>query len=402
MKEHREKKSRGAYVMAALVALTALGGALGAANSAQGALGEGARMFAVNVGKGDALIVQAGDYACLVDAGKPWAMGRVKSALEALGIEALDAVFLTHPDDDHAGGLEWLAASDIPVGAWYASGMYAEVKPDKHPALKAALARGQDVQWLVRGDSVPLGDSGAVFRVLAPQTLMTDKDDNNSLVMMLETDAGRMLLTGDMELPQEALLMAQGDDLSCRVLKAPNHGDGDTLSAAFAFACAAEAAVISTDGYEKPGTPDPGVLERLAAAGTACYVTQDCELGFDVILSSDGALRVESVAFGEEIAQGVGLSAVIPGEDLITVTNAGADRDISGWYLYSLRGDELYAFPRGTRLSAGASVTVGSRSSKGDYDLLWDDKKVVHPSKEDTVILYDRYGRYVGEMSNGQ
>ena len=92
--------------------------------------------------------------------------------------EALDAVFLTHTDGDHAGGLWWLSESDIPVGAWYAPAYYTGVKDEKHPAVKAALARGQSVQWLRRGDSVPLGDTGAVLRVLAPDRLFEDKDNN--------------------------------------------------------------------------------------------------------------------------------------------------------------------------------------------------------------------------------
>jgi myo-inositol-hexaphosphate 3-phosphohydrolase len=35
------------------------------------------------------------------------------------------------------------------------------------------------------------------------------------------------------------------------------------------------------------------------------------------------------------------------------------------------------------------------------YDLLWNDKKVIHKSKSDTIYLYDRFGRYVDSQSNG-
>ena len=103
---------------AAAAIAVALGGCATAATGAS----DPVELFAVNVGKGDALLVRVDDYVCLIDAGKARSMGRIRAAMDCLGIEALDAVFLTHPDDDHAGGLEWLAASDIPVGAWYASG----------------------------------------------------------------------------------------------------------------------------------------------------------------------------------------------------------------------------------------------------------------------------------------
>ena len=75
-------------------------------------------LFAVNVGKGDALILRADGSTGLIDTGKASALGRVVSALKRLGVERLDAVFITHTDDDHAGGLEWLAPLDaLPVGA---------------------------------------------------------------------------------------------------------------------------------------------------------------------------------------------------------------------------------------------------------------------------------------------
>ena len=361
----------------------------------------GVRLFAVNVGTGDALILTVGDCAVLIDAGKAKAMGRVRSALKALGVDRLDAVLLTHTDDDHAEGLSWLAESDIPVGTWYASAMYTGVKEKKHPAVKAAAARGQSVAWLRRGDSVPLGDTGAALDVLAPISLAADKDDNNSLVMMLRTDQGRMLLTGDMELPEEAELIGMGDDLSCAVLKVPNHGDGDATGQALAEAASAQIAVISTDSGEKPGTPDGEVVSRLMRAGTTCWVTQDSGLGVDVRLEG-GAAAAEYLPIDGAVNTGVVLTEVVPGEDLVTLYNGGDAADLTGWYLYSDRGDELYAFPEGCVLAAGASVTVGSRSSRsGAYDLLWDDKKVIHKSKPDEISLYDGYGRIVDSLDNG-
>ena len=358
-------------------------------------------LFAANVGKGDALLLVVDGWAGLIDTGKPQARGRVLSAMAAMGVTALDAVFITHTDNDHTGGLGWLADSDIPVGAWYASGYFTGVKPEKHDAVKAAAKRGQEVNWLRRGDTVPLGATGALLRVLAPFEQFEDKDDNNSLVMMLETAQGRMLFTGDMELPEEASLLMKGDDLSCDVLKAPNHGDDDTVSESFARAAGAELVVISTDGQEKPGTPDDGVVARLEAAGGTCWVTEDTGLGIRVTLSG-GAASAAAVDINEAPAQDVAVATVVPGDDLVTLRNDGADRDLTGWYLYSDRGNELYAFPDGFVLGAGRTLTVGTRSSdEGSYDLLWDDKKVIHKSKTDDILLFDRWGRCVDNRSNG-
>ena len=380
----------------ALLLIAALLGGCGAESG-----GSSVRLFAVNVGKGDALILKAGDWVGLIDAGKPSAMGRVRAALKGLGVEKLNAVFLTHTDDDHAGGLDWLAQSDMPVDNWYAPAMYTGVKEKKHPMILAAALRGQAVQWLQRGDALSL-PGGATLRVLAPASLFEDKDDNNSLVMMLESGQGKMLLTGDMELPEEAELLGQGDDLRCAVLKVPNHGDDDTTSAEFAKAASARVAVISTDSQEKPGTPDPGVVRRLEAAGTTVVVTQDAGMGLLVTLEG-GEATVKAVDIEAPPVSGPYIADVDPDDDTIALGNSGsANVDLSGFSLYSDKGGELYAFPEGTVLSPGATLTVGTNSTDGNYDLLWDDKKVINKKKTDTIYLYDDYGRIVDSRDNGR
>ena len=358
------------------------------------------RLFAVNVGKGDALVLKVGDWVGLIDAGKPSAMGRVSAALKGLGVERLNAVFLTHTDGDHAGGLDWLAQSDIPVDNWYASAMYTGVKAKKHPMVVAAALRGQAVQWLRRGDALALS-GGATLRVLAPASLFEDEDDN-SLVMMLESDQGKMLLTGDMELPEEAELLSQGDDLKCDVLKVANHGDGDTTSAEFANTSRPRLAVISTDSQEKPGTPDPGVVSRLEATGSQVAVTQDAGMGLLVTLEG-GEATVKAVDIEAPPVSGPYIAGVDPDDDTIALGNSGsAAVDLTGFSLYSDRGNELYAFPDGIVLFPGVVLTVGTNSTKGSYDLLWDDKKVVNRKKTDTLYLYDSCGRIVDSKNNGK
>ena len=251
-------------------------------------------LFAVNVGKGDALVVRAGDYTCLIDTGKEKAQEQLEVALKALGVEALDAVFITHTDKDHTGGLKWLRESDIEIRAIYASRYYPNTTEKKHPAVKAAKKLDLTVNWLGAGDSVPLGDSGAVFRVLAPEMEIPGDDDDNSLVMMLESPDGRILLTGDMEHVEEAALLTSGADLRCDVLKVANHGDSDATSAALIAACAPSVALISTDSAEKPGTPDAGIVRNLQGIGCAVCVTQDASLGIRVTLDG-GRVAVENV-----------------------------------------------------------------------------------------------------------
>lgn len=378
-----------------LTILALLPAAVGCATSGEV---EDVWMYAVSVGKADAILLGVGDSVCLIDAGYARSRGKILAAMEQMGVDRLDAVFVTHTDDDHVGGLEWLAESDIEIGAWYASAMYTGIKKEKkHPAVKAAKLDGQSVNWLKAGDSVPLGS--AVLEVLAPSVLNTDKDNNNSLVMMLRSAQGSILLAGDMEFEQERVLLATGASLDCDVLKVGNHADDDTGSDTFILAARPSVAVISTDSAEKPETPDPRLVDLLQSAGAQVCVTQEATGGILVRLT-EGVPSVERIDL-PSVQTGVVICGVTPGEDTITLTNSGTEQDLTGWYLYSDRGGELFLFPDGTRIGSGATLTIGTQSTQATCDLLWDDEKVIHRSKTDTITLYAPNGMPVSSMSNG-
>ena len=87
-------------------------------------------------------------------------------------------------------------------------------------------------------------------------------------------------------------------------------------------------------------------------------------------------------------------------EQIIKLRNMGShDVDISGWYLRSERGNEIFVFPSGSVLKAGEEITVSNLSSSKDGDYVWPDKKVWHRSKDDAAFLYDVYGRKIDQLN---
>lgn len=342
---------------------------------------------AVSVGKGDALIIQAGDRAVLIDTGKGYACGRLRRAFEELGITRLDAVFVTHVDSDHIEGLQFLLESGIEVDAWYASPYFFEYKAKKHPLRKLGI----EPEWLEAGDEVVIGDMR--FSVLAPLTKDEDDEDENSLVLMLETPDGRILLTGDMEHGEEAALLATDADLRCDVLKVANHGDDDTTSADFIARTEAEYAIISTDSLKKPGTPDPGVVSALESAGAEVFVTQDSDAV--CALLDDGEVTVSHVYWEKREVSGVALSVDRENELFTLVNSSDTDISLDGWYVYSDAGNELYIFGAEI-LPAGGSIVLGTKSSpEVSYDVYWNEKNVISDKKADLISLYDMDGNLV-------
>lgn len=354
-------------------------------------------LLAVNVGKGDALLLNCGSHTYLIDTGKVEHWGDLSRALKTLHITHLDGVIFTHTDKDHVGGAQALAMSSIQVDAWYSSAYYADVKESKHPVLLAAALRNQPVQWLKAGDALPLGDGQ--LRVIGPMS--ESKTENcNSLVMVAEAGSGRMLLAGDMEHAEEYELLNAGVIPACDVLKVGNHGEGDATSESLVRYVKPQIAVISTSTSEEPDTPDRDVLRILRAFGVEVYETQKATLGVMVTLD-EGRLDAQLMQTPAlpEAPQGLALTDRDAAQDSIRIRNDGdAAVDLADWYILSERGGEMLVLPTGTVLQPGASLLITTLSSDEAGDVVWPEKKVWHKSKDDAALLYDAYGRLVYEL----
>ena len=355
-------------------------------------------LFAVNVGKGDALLLNCGAETYLIDAGLQENWGELSCALEMLQVTRLTGVILTHTDKDHAGGLLPLATSSIQVDGWYAPAHYTDVKKEsKHPAVEAAALRGEKVTFLHAGDELPLGNGR--LTVVGPISA-SEVENCNSLVLIAEASGGRMLLTGDMEFPEEEELLAAGVIPQCDVIKIANHGEEDATSAALMRAVQPEVAIISTSTAAEPDTPSSRVLSVIAAAGAKLYQTQ--EAGSGVLVTIDqGEVTANLMGYADFPAanKAVAIAAVDNEDDRITLRNTGKTAaDVGGWYIVSDKGNQIYVLPEGTEIAPGGDLAIGSQSSGEKGDLTWPDKKVWHKSKEDAALLYDVYGRLIDTM----
>ena len=245
-------------------------------------------LYAINVGKADALLLRSGKTAYLIDTGTEDSWPALKKALLAEGVIKLDGVILTHTHKDHVGGLEYLLDSEIEVGQIYASG-YFKKKEKKHPAVIAAKAKDRTVTFLYGGDMLPL--DGGTLEVLGPIE-EAEEENNNSLVLLAAGGGGTMLLAGDMEFPEEESLLKAGKIPQADVLKVGNHGNPDATGESFLEAVSPKAAVFSTDSDVEPDTPAKRIVKWLNAHGSAIYQTQESEGGVIVTLC-DGEISAE-------------------------------------------------------------------------------------------------------------
>ncbi len=264
---------------------------LGSASTGEMNSNQEMSLLAINVRKADALLLRSGNSAYLIDTGSKKSADVLLDALRKEGITRLDGVILTHTHADHTGGLKALLASEIDVENIYASRYYVLKKEDgKHPVDKAIKNTDREVIWLAAGDTLPL--DGGKLTVIGPTEKNEELENNNSLVLLAEGGGGSMLLTGDMEFPEENVLLAAGLIPKANVLKIANHGESDATSSALVAAVQPALAVISTNSDDEPDTPAPRVLMTLKSSNVPVLNTENSQEGILITLRN-GELLTE-------------------------------------------------------------------------------------------------------------
>lgn len=249
----------------------------------------------INVGKADSAVFFVGGKTYLVDTGTKGSAEAMLRALETYEVTHLDGVMITHTDKDHVGGLKALLKSDITVAHLYAPKLHSEKSDEEHPVYEASQKNNIPMTWLSAGVTIPV-DENAGFTVLGPLNRDLENENNNSLVMNLQTQHGNMLLTGDMEYPEEAELLDVGVIPTATVLKVAHHGEDDSSSKRFLSVVKPKWAIISTSTEEESDTPDPKVIRILWDVKASVAVTQDATCGIYVSLS-EGNVSVEKIDY---------------------------------------------------------------------------------------------------------
>jgi competence protein ComEC len=234
------------------------------------------RLVVLDVGQGDAVLVEGRSGALLVDAGRVFAeldRGRdvVLPALRQLGVRRLDVLAVTHSDLDHRGGIPAVLRG-IQVGrVWLPHGA------SRDPAFAALrrVAREVGVPVHERGAGSPARRFGdLVVRPLWPPPAPSSwRGNDGSLVLQVAAPGGRVLLAGDISARAELELVRRSADLRADVLLLPHHGSRSSSTAELLDAVDANMAVISAPCHGRWDMPHPGPLRRARERGYALWST---------------------------------------------------------------------------------------------------------------------------------
>ncbi len=242
------------------------------------------RVTFLDVGQGDATLVQDRTHAILFDTGPP--EGDVVTRLRRAGVTRLDLLVVTHAETDHAGG-----AADVlrhvPVATLLdgSDGVLTPAARALHQAASRTRTLTPDAGQTLRVGTLTV-------RVVSPRAEPPGSHpgaDPNERAIVAEVDQGttRVLLTADAESPITLPLHLQGP---FDVLKVAHHGSADDGLPALLTAWQPRIAVMSVGAHNRFGHPTPGTVRALLGTRAAVYRTD-----------RDGTVRLDRTRKGWEV-----------------------------------------------------------------------------------------------------
>jgi competence protein ComEC len=218
----------------------------------------------LDVGQGLAILLRTREHTLLYDAGPRFGefdIGErvVLPAIRRAGISHLDLMVLSHADADHAGGA-----------------------PAIQQALPVTRVLGGDVGRMpleLSVESCRNGETWTWDEVKFTTWIWEQAAEGNqaSCVLAVQANGERLLLTGDIDVPAERAMLAQGFDLRADWLQSPHHGSRSSSSQLFLRAVAPRGVLISRGRNNAFGHPHPLVMSRYRFLGYEIH--DSAELG---------------------------------------------------------------------------------------------------------------------------
>ena len=231
-------------------------------------LGDSLRVTALDVGQGQCILLQAGRRTFVVDCGGTngdAAGERAARQLLSMGVDRVDALILTHLDEDHAGGAEQLlhrVRADVVA-------IPAEESPERRNAV------GLETRDVLQVESdKAFFFAGGSLQIYAPGSGTTE--NNGGIAVLFTVGDCDTLITGDWDHSRERWLLANRSLPDLEILVVGHHGSRYACSQELLEALTPEVALISV-GKNSYGHPAAETLSRLTASG--CQILRTDQAG---------------------------------------------------------------------------------------------------------------------------
>ncbi len=240
------------------------------------------RITFLDVGQGSSILIRLPNGGnVLIDGGSREQGEEVVADLVRLGVDTLDAVVISHADEDHSGGLIDVIDS-VPVSTVYDSG-YPHTTQTYADLLDAVDRSGARYVETRTGERIDL-DPDVEMEFIYPDTL-NEGTNESSLALRLNYGEFAAQLVGDLGFAEEQELLAAGRLSPVTLMEVGHHGSAGSSSTEFLEALSPEVGVIQVGSDNSYGHPSQEALSRLQAQGIEIYRT---DLQGEITVTTDG------------------------------------------------------------------------------------------------------------------
>ncbi len=241
------------------------------------------KVYFIDVGQADSILVTSKDKAMLIDAGNNEDGEDVVNFIKEKGITKLNYVIGTHPHEDHIGGLDdVINAFDID------NVLLPDITTNTktfEDVLDAIENKHLEITTPQIGDTFTLGESNCEVK----STIIDNSNLNlATLVIRLEFGKNSFLFMGDAETENEEQTTWE----QTTVLKVGHHGSNTSSSLKFLEQVKPQIAVIMVGEGNRYGHPNEETLEKLEKMNSKIYRTD--ENGTITITSDGNECKVET------------------------------------------------------------------------------------------------------------
>lgn len=241
------------------------------------------RVNFLDVGQGDCTVIQLpGGRTMVVDAGDKepdYDNGEkiVAPFLRRAGIETIDYLVMSHPHDDHIGGIEYLLRHFEVKEVWESGQFY---NSESYFNILSQIEQKGITRRIVRAGDFLAIDGAVNVYFLHPKSGFVSavshaplNTNNASVVMKLKYLETSVMLTGDAEESSLHALEHYDDFLKSDILKASHHGSSNGLTTGFLSRVQPRYTILSCGQFNKFNHPSPKVVDYLHRAGSAVLRT---------------------------------------------------------------------------------------------------------------------------------
>lgn len=236
----------------------------------------------IDVGQGDATLIELHGYTTLIDAGPNSSAERLINYLKGEKIKNIDYVIATHPDEDHIGGMDEVL-SKFKVKNFYAPKIIKNTETFES-MIKELKKQNLKINVPYKGLELDLGEN-AKLTFLTPLDQSSNSDNNLSLVTKIHYKDNSIIFMGDCETEVEKELLKDSDMLESNIIKLGHHGSKSSSSTVFLKKIAPDYAIISCGKNNKYGHPHKETIDKLDSLGIKYYRT---DIDGNIVFRSDG------------------------------------------------------------------------------------------------------------------